>query len=88
MIFIVDINAALNYPLDGTNLPNVELRFVWNIPLQSLIIKLDFPTAASPAKTILYILSGAFCARVTSDGNCKDRDRRTVYFILKCDGNL
>ena len=42
-------------------LPKVELRLLTNFPLQSLMIKQDFPTAASPAKTILNILSGSLC---------------------------
>lgn len=43
-------------------LPNVELRLLTNFPLHSLIMKQDFPTAASPANTILYILSGSLFA--------------------------
>lgn len=40
-------------------LPSVELRLGTNFPLQSLTMKLDFPTAASPANTILYMRSGS-----------------------------
>lgn len=35
------------------------MRAVWNLFLQSRRIKLDLPTAASPANTSLYIRSGS-----------------------------
>lgn len=43
----------------NAHVPNVELRLGTNFPLHSLMMKLDLPTAASPASTILYILSGS-----------------------------
>lgn len=50
-------------------LPNVELRLLTNFPLHNLIMKLDLPTAASPANTTLYIRSGSFIVFVFS--TCK-----------------
>lgn len=41
-------------------IPSVELSALWNLFLQSLSMKLDLPTAASPAKTSLYMRSGTF----------------------------
>jgi len=41
------------------NIPKVELRLSRNFPFVSLIIRLDFPTAASPASTTLNIRSGS-----------------------------
>ena len=40
-------------------LPNVELRLLTNLFLQSLMMNEDLPTAASPARTTLYIRSGS-----------------------------
>lgn len=39
--------------------PKVDPSFVANVPLQKRCIKHVFPTAASPANTILYVLSGS-----------------------------
>lgn len=51
--------SRVNKPQSKSSyIPSVEFSALWNLFLQSLSMKLDLPTAASPAKTSLYMRSG------------------------------
>ena len=57
--------------------PSVEFRALWNLFLHSLSMKLDLPTAASPAKTSLYMRSGTF----PSTTDACNTNKQTLFTI-------
>lgn len=61
-------------------IPSVEFNALWNLFLHNLSIKLDLPTAASPAKTSLYMRSGTFPS--TTDVCNTNKHTNGFYCIL------
>jgi len=62
IFFIIENIININTPhyINETQIkPNVDPSFVAKMPLQKRCMKHVFPTAASPANTILYVLSGS-----------------------------